>query len=161
MVVGRPVLRYHGGKWLLAPWIASHFPAHDVYVEPYGGGASVLMRKARSRAEVYNDLDEDVVNVFRVLRDEGQAERLREVLALTPYSRTEWKESFSTSDDPVERARRTFVRLYFSFATTSARRAAAPPSVLRRGVRAEARRPGIGLACPTQSRASWRGCAAC
>ena len=34
----RPIVRYHGGKWLLAPWIISYFPAHRVYVEPYGGG---------------------------------------------------------------------------------------------------------------------------
>lgn len=34
----RPVLRYHGGKWRIAPWIIAQFPAHRVYVEPFGGG---------------------------------------------------------------------------------------------------------------------------
>lgn len=39
----RPMLRYHGGKWMLAPWIVAHFPPHQTYVEPFGGG-SVLLR---------------------------------------------------------------------------------------------------------------------
>ena len=82
----RPVMRYHGGKHKLAPWIVSQLPAHRIYVEPYGGAASVLMLKPRSYAEVYNDLDGDVVNVFRVLRNPDQAAELRRLLELTPFS---------------------------------------------------------------------------
>lgn len=62
----RPVLRYHGGKWLLAPWIISHFPRHRIYTEAYGGAASVLLRKPRIFSETYNDLDGEI---FRVLPD--------------------------------------------------------------------------------------------
>ena len=117
----RPVLRWHGGKYRLATWIISHLPPHRIYVEPYGGAASVLMRKQRSYAEVYNDLDGDVVNLFRVLRDPVTAERLREVVKLTPWSRTEFFESYEVVEDPVERARRTVVRCFMSHGSTSRR----------------------------------------
>lgn len=55
----RPVLRYHGGKFRLAPWVISHFPSHRTYVEPYGGAASVLMLKPMCYAEIYNEMDDD------------------------------------------------------------------------------------------------------
>ncbi len=77
----RPALRYHGGKWRLAPWIISHFPPHLVYCEPYGGAASVLIQKPRSHGEIYNDLDGEIVNVFRVLRDPDQSELLIKILS--------------------------------------------------------------------------------
>lgn len=111
----RPVLRYHGGKWRLAPWIISHFPAHRVYVEPFGGAASVLMRKPRAYAEVYNDLDGEVVNVFRVLRDPDTAAALAAALRLTPFARREYHAAHELSADPVEQARRTFVKAWMGF----------------------------------------------
>lgn len=118
----RPVLRYHGGKWRLAPWIIGQFPEHRIYVEPYGGAASVLMQKRRSYAEVINDLDEEVVNVFRVLRDQDTAEQLRELLHLTPWSRLEFAGAYEPTSDPVERARRTIVRTAMAHGTTSRRK---------------------------------------
>jgi DNA adenine methylase len=111
----RPALRWFGGKWKLAPWIIAHFPRHRVYVEPYGGGASVLLRKQQSEHEVYNDLDTDIVNLFRVLRDPGQAARLVQQLELTPFARDEFELAYQFAEDPVERARRLLVRSYMGF----------------------------------------------
>src|SRR5690554_5882964 len=110
-----PILRYHGGKWRLAPWITEHFPPHKVYVEPFGGAAGVLCRKTRSDAEVYNDLDAEIVNVFRVLRCEDMALRLARSCQLTPYSRDEFELTQKPCDEPVERTRRTLFRAWASF----------------------------------------------
>lgn len=114
---GRPIVRYHGGKWLLAPWIISHFPPHRVYVEPFGGAASVLLRKQRSYGEIYNDLDGEIVNVFRVARDRG--DELRRALELTPFARSEFVDSYIPADDPLEQARRTILRSFQGFGSAA------------------------------------------
>lgn len=115
----RPALRYHGGKWTNAPWIISHFPEHRIYVEPYGGAASVLLRKPRVYSEVYNDIDGEIVNLFRVLRNPTQARELVRLVTLTPYSREEFEESYIICSDPVEQARRTLVRSFLGFGAFS------------------------------------------
>ena len=119
--VKRPVLRWHGGKWRLAPWVIRHFPPHRIYVEPFGGAGSVLLRKPRAYAEVYNDLDGDVVTLFRVLRDEAQAARLIELLKLTPFSRDEFLAAYEPTEDPVERSRRLVARCFMAHGTTARR----------------------------------------
>lgn len=112
----RAVLRYFGGKWSLAPWVLSHLPEqHRIYVEPFGGAASVLLRKKRSVIEIYNDLDDEIVGLFRVLQDPVQCAKLFRVLRRTPYSRKEFELSFVASQDPVVRAQRTVVRAFQSF----------------------------------------------
>lgn len=115
--VKRPIVRYHGGKWKLAPWIISFFPYHSVYTEVFGGGGSVLLRKSRTYAEIYNDLDSEIVNLFKVMRDDGK--KLKELLFLTPYSKEEFDLSYEKSEDPIEQARRTVVRNSFGFSSTA------------------------------------------
>ncbi len=117
----RPLLRYHGGKWMLAPWIISHFPKHRIYVEPYGGGASVLLQKDRSYSEVYNDLDGEIVNLFSIVRDRGP--ELKQALGLTPFAREEYRLSFVVSEDPLEQARRTVIRSFMGFGSNALCRA--------------------------------------
>lgn len=115
----RPVLRFHGGKWMLAPWIIGHFPPHRAYVEPFGGAASVLLRKPRSKAEIYNDIDGALVQLFQVLRDPARGAELQRLVELTPFSRLEFTRAYETTLDPVEMARRTLVRSWMGFGTTS------------------------------------------
>jgi DNA adenine methylase len=83
----RAALRYYGGKARLAPWIVAHLPPHVCYVEPFGGAASVLLRKPPAPYEVYNDLDGEVVGFFRVLRE--RPDDLLHAIALTPFARAE------------------------------------------------------------------------
>ena len=119
--VNRPILSYHGGKWLLAKWIISHFPQHRIYTEVFGGGGSVLLQKPRCYAEVYNDKWDIVVNVFQVLRD--KPDQLRRALELTPFSRTEFNMcgdvDLAAITDPVEKARRTILRSFAGFGPAS------------------------------------------
>lgn len=115
MIPTRPVLRYHGGKWILAPCIIKHLPPHRVYVEPFGGAMSVLIRKPRSYGEVYNDLDGDMVALFRVLQNREQAARLVELLNLTLFAREEFDLAYEKTEDPIERARRICIRATMGF----------------------------------------------
>jgi DNA adenine methylase len=126
----RPILRWHGGKWKLAPFVIRHFPRHRIYTETFGGAASILMRKAPAYAEIYNDLDGDVVNLFRLLRSE-EAPRLLEQLELTPFSRAEFEASYTPAETSLERARKLVVRSFMGFGSD------APNIELRTGFRAQ------------------------
>lgn len=129
----RPLLRWHGGKWNLAPWIIRHLPKHRVYVEPFGGAGSVLMRKERSYAEVWNDLDGEVVNLFQVLRSPRASELVR-LLELTPFAREEFHQAYEPADDPIERARRLVARSFMGFGSNGHQR--------RTGFRSNSNRSG-------------------
>jgi DNA adenine methylase len=111
----RALLRYFGGKWAIAPWVLAHLPAHRIYCEPYGGAASILLRKPRSKIEVYNDLDEEIVGIFRVVQDPVTCRALMRRLRRTPYARGEFERAFAASSDPVVRAQRAITRSFMAF----------------------------------------------
>ena len=70
------MIPYFGGKSYLAPWIIAHFPEnyeHLTYCEIFGGGGWVLFKKSPSELEIYNDLNSDLVNLFKVIRDQFEA----------------------------------------------------------------------------------------
>lgn len=107
----RAIFRYPGSKWSIAQWIISHFPEgyeKMVYLEPFAGSGAVFFNKKPGAVETINDLDSDIVNLFRILRE--KPEELKRVLELTPYSREEYDLSFQPCDDPLEKARRYMVK---------------------------------------------------
>lgn len=115
-----PVLRYPGGKHRLAPWIVAHLPPHRVYVEPCFGSGAVYFAKPKVRSSVLNDIDGEVVNLWRVLRE--QPEDLARLIALTPWAREEYDASRDPAASPLERARRFLVRSWQSHGQRLGRR---------------------------------------
>lgn len=81
----RCLLNYPGAKWGMAAQIVSLMPPHRSYLEPFFGSGAVLFNKPPSAIETVNDIDGDITNFFRVLRED--LERLAEAISLTPYSR--------------------------------------------------------------------------
>lgn len=107
------VLKYPGSKNRIAEWICSFIPEHSVYMEPYAGSLAVLFNKKPSKIETVNDLNEDVVNFFRVLRD--HPEELKRAIELTPFARSEYEAAYEEASEPIEKARRFSVRCWQGF----------------------------------------------
>src|SRR5436305_14443449 len=90
---GRPqkkriVFGWYGGKFNHLAWLLPLLPSCHHYCEPFAGSAAVLLNREPSLVETYNDLDGEVCNFFRVLRDEK--EKLVQAVGLTPFSREEF-----------------------------------------------------------------------
>jgi DNA adenine methylase len=117
--IKRPPVRWHGGKFLMSRNIIPYLPSHRLYTEAFGGGAGVLLHKERSHAEIYNDLDDDIVGLFRVLQDPAQSCRFIELLRLTPFARREFEISYDRTDDPIESARRLVIRSFMGFGSNA------------------------------------------
>lgn len=130
----KPPFAYYGGKMSLAAEIAAVLPEHDHYVEPFAGSLAVLLAKKPSRAETVNDLDGDLVNFWRTLRD--RPEDLAHLALLTPHSRDEYEScKAERADDDLERARRVWVLL------TQGRSHSMKPTGWKNAVKATARQP--------------------
>lgn len=88
----KSVIKYPGSKWNIAPQLVKLIPEHHSYVEPFFGSGAVLFNKPVSDIETVNDLDSDVVNLFRCIQKDS--ERLARLVMTTPFSREEYKRQF-------------------------------------------------------------------
>lgn len=112
------ILKYTGGKWRIADWIISHFPKHNVYLEPFFGSGAVFFKKQPARIETINDINGEIVNLFKVIRN-NPAE-LAKAIEFTPWAREEFVDCHApTPDNPVEWARRVIVRYHQSFGSNN------------------------------------------
>lgn len=110
--IARPAFSYYGSKWRMASTIIDLLPHHECYCESYGGSGAVILQKAPSYVEVFNDLDKGIVNFFRVLRDQPDA--LIRDITLTPMAREELLRAYEPSLNSREQARRFYVRAWQS-----------------------------------------------
>lgn len=103
------LLKWPGSKQSLAQQIINILPKHKIYLEPFLGSGAVFFLKEKAFTEILNDLDGDIVNLFKCMRD--RPEELAALIELTPYSREEYKASYQREDcEDLERARRFFIR---------------------------------------------------
>ncbi|MEH2001668.1 MAG: DNA adenine methylase [Nostoc sp.] len=86
---------WYGGKFSHLDWLLPLLPDAQHYCEPFGGSAAVLLNRHPSPLETYNDFDGELVNFFRVLRE--QKESLIEAIGLTLFSREEFEIAISES----------------------------------------------------------------
>ncbi len=112
------VLKYPGSKWSMTDWIIGNFPAgyeKMTYMEPFAGSLAVLFNKNRSEIETINDLDGNVVNLFKVIRE--RPEEFKRSIKYTPWARQEYKLSYEMTGDSLEDARRFLVRCWQAIGT--------------------------------------------
>lgn len=96
----------------MAEWIISFMPEHHTYVEPYFGSGAVFFNKKPSPIETINDLDNNVYNLFKIVRE--SPDELVRIVSATPFSRYEYDVTFETKEptDELEKARRFLVQCW-------------------------------------------------
>lgn len=106
----KAIMKYPGSKWSLADWIISFFPEHHSYLEPFFGSGAVLFNKLRSHIETVNDLDGNVVNLFKCIR--GDPQKLARSIYMTPYAREVYEKAFDENpEEPFEKALNFYIRI--------------------------------------------------
>jgi DNA adenine methylase len=114
------VFPYPGGKGRESDWILEKLPPHDTFVDVFGGSGAIIYNKPPSKNEVYNDINDDLVQFFEVLRT--QTDALENWARAVPYSRSvyeQWADAYYNGhrpDDPIERAGRFWTLRYMQFA---------------------------------------------
>ncbi|MEN2468115.1 DNA adenine methylase [Ornithinibacillus sp. JPR2-1] len=109
------ILNYVGSKWNMAKWIIQQMPEHNVYLEPFFGSGAVLFNKPTSKIETVNDIDGNIVNLFKVIREKPK--ELAQAIEFTPYSRDEYYQSFELLErdlSDIERARVFLIRCWMA-----------------------------------------------
>lgn len=113
------VLKYPGAKNRLAEWIISFIPEHRVYLELFFGSGAVFFNKDPAKIETLNDLDGEVYNLFKVIRD--RPEEFAKSLEMTPYSREEYENAYKkvSAETELERARKFMVRCWLGMGSSN------------------------------------------
>ena len=109
---------YYGGKRYMVKTLIPMFPDHTAYVELFGGSGVLLLNKRRSKVETYNDIDEHLVDFYRVIQDEDDLQRFMNLMDVTPYSRTEhkkYRKTWREQTDRVEKVRQWYTVIRSSF----------------------------------------------
>jgi len=103
---------YFGGKGNMVAKLLKLIPPHEVYAEIFGGGASLLLAKEPSKIEVYNEIDLNIVSLFKVIKDTNLANKLQLLATLTPYSREEYffcKQNLNNCNALLDKAYTLFI----------------------------------------------------
>jgi DNA adenine methylase len=111
-IIVSPPITWFGSKSRLVKQITSYFPKHHTFVDVFGGSGAIILGKEPSKVEVYNDLNNKLVTLFRVLANPEKSSELERRLKFTPYARTEFercKKEIDTLDDEIEIARQLLV----------------------------------------------------
>ena len=109
----KAIIKYPGSKWRIADKLVDLIPPHHTYLEPYFGSGAVFFRKQPSDIESINDLDRNVVNLFRCIQEDS--ERLARSVMTTPYARELYDQQFGSHEEPLdeyERARDFLIRCW-------------------------------------------------